>query len=293
MSAELLKGKAVADSILKNIQSDISEYRLQPKLALIIIGNDPASSFYVQNIKKQAEKNAIMVDFKIFEDITQSDLIAIITKLNNDSSVHGIMIQKPLPKHIDDNLINNIINPEKDVDGFNPVNAGRLVLDQEGFNPCTAQSIIEILKFYNIETSGKHIVVLGRSQVVGKPVANLLLNKSKQGNATVTVCHSKSDDLEQYTQQADILIAAIGKANFIKSNMIKKDVIIIDAGINEVITSEGKTRYVGDVDFEDCVDKCQAITPVPGGVGSVTTSVLLDHIIKSAKKIKKINKIVD
>jgi methylenetetrahydrofolate dehydrogenase (NADP+)/methenyltetrahydrofolate cyclohydrolase len=290
MCPELLKGKAVADNIIKEIKTEIENCRLNPKLALILIGYDPASAYYVQNIIKQCEKNGITVDLKKHDTMNQDQLTKLISDLNEDPTVNGIMLQKPLPKGIDENLINNLIHPEKDVDGFNPVNAGRLVLEQEAFNPCTAQSIIEIIKYYNIETSGKHVVVIGRSQIVGKPVANLLLNKNAQGNATVTVCHSRTENLAKYTKEADILIAAIGKANFITAEMIKENVIIIDAGINEITDESGKNSYVGDIDFNSCLPKSKAITPVPGGVGSVTTSVLLKHIVSSAKKMHFFNK---
>lgn len=293
METILLKGKAVADELLQKIKADIVENHLKPKLALIMIGKDPASEFYVQSIIKNAKKNGIDVEFYQFEEITETALADLILSLNNNDDIHGIMIQKPLPKHINDDYIQSLINPEKDVDGFHTTNAGLLYLEQDCFIPCTAESILEIIRYYQIDIESKHVVVVGRSNVVGKPIANLLFHKSKTGNATVTICHSKTKDLARYTLQADVLVLAIGQANFIKSDMICDHAVIIDAGINEITDDKGKKTYVGDVDYTNCVQKCSAITPVPGGVGSVTTSVLLAHIVKSAKKMKKINKIVD
>jgi methylenetetrahydrofolate dehydrogenase (NADP+)/methenyltetrahydrofolate cyclohydrolase len=203
--------------------------------------------------------------------------------LNKEADVHGIMIQKPLPKTLDLKLIEQSICPEKDVDGFHPLNAGLLMQEKECFLPCTAEALIDIMDYYEINPEGKHVVVVGRSNVVGKPVANLLLYKSKHRNATVTVCHSRTPNLSMFTSQADILITAVGIPNLVKGDMIKEGVIVLDAGINEVIDCEGKSIYVGDVDFESCYDKSGLITPVPGGVGSVTTSVLFKHLCVSAR----------
>ena len=202
-------------------------------------------------------------------------------------------MQKPLPKSVDEHFIGKLISPEKDVDGVNPITVGHLYLGLDCFIPCTAEAILEIIKFYDIKTEGKHIVVVGRSNVIGKPVYNLLLHKTSTGNATVTVCHSKTKELEKYTKQADVLITAVGSAKLIKKEMIKENCIIIDAGINKIGDIDGKSVFVGDVDYDDCFEKCQAITPVPGGIGSVTTSVLLNHVVRSKRKYKKSNKMID
>ncbi len=293
MDTLVLKGKPVAEEILNKIMADISEYQLMPKLALIMVGNDPASEYYVQSIIKNAKKNKIEVDFYQYEHITELALGELILSLNNNDDIHGIMIQKPLPKDINDDYIQSLIDPKKDVDGFHTINAGLLYLEQDCFIPCTAESILEIIKYYQIDIESKHVVVVGRSNIVGKPIANLMFHKNNTGNATVTVCHSKTKDLSYFTRQADVLVLAIGKANFISDEMIKAGAVILDAGINEILDNNGKKVYVGDVDFNKCQTKASAITPVPGGVGSVTTSVLLSHIVSSAKKMKKINKNVD
>jgi len=283
----ILKGKAVADKINQTTRETIDREGLKPCLVVILIGEDPASEYYVSNIVKQGNKNGIDVQLRKYQSMSQSELVDIINELNHNDSVSGIMLQKPLPKGIDEDYINNLIDPAKDVDGFNPLNAGYLYLEQDCFIPCTAESVLEIIRHYGIQTESKHIVVIGRSNIVGKPAANLFLHKSATGNATVTVCHSKTKNIELFTSLADIIVAAVGKANMIKKDMIKEGCIIIDAGINEITDENGKNSYVGDVDFQDCNEKCRAITPVPGGVGSVTTSVLLSHIVRAAKKMKK------
>lgn len=287
MSSLVLKGKPVANSIKKITEEMIAADELKPTLAVIIVGHDPASEYYVENIAKQGEKLGIAVILKKFESIDLAGLIHEIKQCNENDNISAIMIQKPLPKNIDEKVINSIISPDKDVDGLNPLNAGNLYLGQECFIPCTAESVLEIIKFYGIQTQSKHIVVVGRSNVIGKPIANLFLHKSPTGDATVTVCHSKTKNIENYTKQADILVTAVGRPNMIKKEMIKENCVIIDAGINEISKENDKNTFVGDVDYQDCLDKCEAITPVPGGVGSVTTTVLLHHVVRSAKKIKK------
>jgi methylenetetrahydrofolate dehydrogenase (NADP+)/methenyltetrahydrofolate cyclohydrolase len=194
------------------------------------------------------------------------------------------MLQKPLPKHIDEVEIVMKIAPDKDVDGFHPLNMGKLVLNQDSLLPSTPAAVLKILDFYNIKTEGKNVVILGRSAIVGKPLANLLLRKDSPGNATVTVCHSRTQHLANITSQADILVAAIGKANFVKKEMIKQEAIIIDVGVNQIEDAETGYKYLGDVDYNDCFEKAAKITPVPGGVGSVTTSMLLSNVVKAALK---------
>ena len=213
----------------------------------------------------------------------QDQIIDEIKKCNEDNNIHGIMIQKPLPKHINESEITLTIDPQKDMDAFHPVNIGNMVLDQKSFIPSTPAAVLEMIKYYQIKTTGKHVVVLGRSNIIGKPIANLLLRKNETGNATVTICHSRTRNLHSITQQADILIAAIGQPLFVKKDMIHDNVIILDVGVNQVEDAEKNVRYVGDVDYDDCYEKAAMITPVPGGVGTVTTALLLKNVLLSAK----------
>lgn len=289
----ILKGKEIALKNKEYCLKSIEEFKLTPHLVVFLIGNDSASEYYVNNIQKQGAKQNIKVSVEKFADIEEKDLISMISKLNYDNSVHGIMVQKPLPKKINASNIESAINPEKDIDGFHPLNSGLMLQEKECFLPCTAQAILETMDFYGINPNKKHVVVVGRSNVVGKPVANLLLYKEKNRSATVSVCHSQTPDLSIFTKQADILITAVGKANLISKDMIKNGVTILDAGMNEVQDENGKTTYTGDVNYQDCLEKAIAITPVPGGIGSVTTSILFKHLCDSAKKIKKNEKTVD
>lgn len=280
---EVLKAKPLIKEIYSGIRSEIGEGD-KPKLVVILIGEDPAAMYYVQNLKKKGAKQGIEVENPVYDtDITQGKLINIIVELNNDPNVHGVMLQKPLPKHLDEDEIVMTIDPNKDVDGFHPMNMGNLLLNREGFLPSTPAACLEMIKYYEIETSGKNIVVLGRSDIVGKPLANLLIRKDRTGNATVTICHSRTKDLAKFTREADIIIAAIGVANFVTAEMVKQDAILIDVGVNQIEDAEKGYRYVGDIDYEDCFEKASAITPVPGGVGSVTTAMLLKNVIKAFK----------
>lgn len=280
----ILKGRPVAKKIYTQIKEELATISVLPKLVIIIIGNDPAAEFYVHNLEKKGAKIGIDVQTKKIEtSITESELLKEIKHLNDSKEIHGIMIQKPLPSNFDESRIINAIDPEKDMDAFHPVNIGNMILDQESFIPSTPAAVLEMLKFYNIGTSGKNIVILGRSNIVGKPLANLLLRKNGTGNATVTVCHSRTKYLTEQTTKADILIAAIGKANFVTSDLIKENCIVFDVGVNKVDDTEKGSRYVGDVDYDDCFDKAEMITPVPGGVGTVTTAMLLFNVLKSVK----------
>lgn len=286
--AELLKAKPVLSKIYAQLQLDIDSLNKQPCLEIILIGEDAAAEWYVSNLQKKGAKYGIKVNLRRFSiAITQEELENQITELNNDADIDGIMLQKPLPEQIDEHVINSLIKPSKDVDGFNPVNLGKLMLEQPALLPCTPQAVIEIIKFYQIQTAGKHIVILGRSNIVGKPLGLLFLNKTDQGNATVTTCHSKTRNLSAITRQADILIAAIGRAGFVTPEMIKKDSIIIDVGTNLIIDPEGNEKYAGDVDTEAVLNTVSAISPVPGGVGSVTTALLLANVVKSVKLSQK------
>ena len=286
--AELLKAKPVLSKIYTQLQLDIDSLNKKPCLEIILIGEDAAAEWYVSNLQKKGTKYGVQVNLRKFSvDLTQEELENQITELNNDDDIDGIMLQKPLPEQIDEHVINSLIKPSKDVDGFHPINLGKLMLEQPALLPCTPQAVIEIIKFYQIETTGKHIVILGRSNIVGKPLGLLLLSKTPQGNATVTICHSKIQNLSAVTQQADILIVAIGKAEFVKPEMIKENSIIIDVGTNLMVDAEGNEKYVGDVDAEAVFNKAFALSPVPGGVGSVTTALLLANVVKSVKLRQK------
>ncbi|MDO9576468.1 MAG: tetrahydrofolate dehydrogenase/cyclohydrolase catalytic domain-containing protein [Candidatus Cloacimonadales bacterium] len=292
--AQILSGKVVAKAIFANIKKEIEEHQLKPKLVIIIIGHDPAAEFYVQNLEKKGSKIGISVQTRKFTaDISEADILKEISLLNDDKSIHGIMIQKPLPSHVAESKIVLAIDPAKDMDGFHPVNIGNMILDQAGFIPSTPAAVLEMLRFYNIETAGRKVVILGRSNIVGKPLANLLLRKDQTGNATVTVCHSRTKNLAEITNQADILIAAIGRANYVQPEMIKQNVVVIDVGVNQIVDLEKGQKYVGDVDFEKCSEKCSMITPVPGGVGTVTTAVLLNNVLKSTKKLTVQDNFID
>ncbi len=289
LEGSIMTKKLIAKPLIKKIYADlkneISTNAWNPHLVIILIGEDPAAKYYVENLQKKGMKKGFKVSTKLFDPaISQEQLLNEIEVLNTDSDVHGIMLQKPLPKHLDESEIVMAINPDKDVDGFHPLNMGNLVLDRDGFVPCTPNAVLQILDFYEIETEGKHIVIIGRSDIVGKPLANLLLRKNKTGNATVTVCHSRTKDLPKHTKEADIVIAAIGKAEFVKADMLKESAIVIDVGVNQVEDPEKGYKYVGDVEFEASFEKVKAITPVPGGVGSVTTAMLLSNVLKAFKK---------
>jgi methylenetetrahydrofolate dehydrogenase (NADP+)/methenyltetrahydrofolate cyclohydrolase len=281
----ILKGQPVAEKNKSFCLEMINTNKIEPHLFAIIASNDPASQYYMDSIRKQSLKHNVgLTVMKCEEDIQTDEILNEIKYQNHNQKYHGIMVQKPLPKHIETDIIEQTINPEKDLDGFHALNAGLMLYEKECFIPCTAQAIIEIMDHYEISADGKHVVVVGRSNVVGKPVANLLLYKAKNRNATVTVCHSRTPNLANFTKQADILITAVGIPFLIKPEMIKEGVIIIDAGINEIKNENNDIKYVGDVDFEACKEKCTAITPVPGGVGSVTTSILFKHLCLAALK---------
>jgi len=285
MIEKRLVAKPLIKKIYSELKAEIAEKGESPQLVILLIGEDPASEFYVNNLQKKGKKVGIGVDTKIFDkQIAQAEIMAEIEKLNSDESVHGIMLQKPLPQQLDESEIVMKIDPDKDVDGFHPINVGNLVLAREGFVPSTPQAVLEILKYYQISTNGKQVCVLGRSDIVGKPMANLLLRKDETGNATVTICHSRTKNLADITRQADILIAAIGQARFVSAEMIKPGAIVIDVGVNQIADAEKGQRYVGDVDYDACFEKAKAITPVPRGVGSVTTAMLLSNVLKAKKK---------
>jgi len=254
------------------------------------VGEDPASKVYVNSKQKAcAEIGMYSVLEKKDNSISEEKLLNLIDQYNNDEKIHGILVQLPLPKHIAEDKIIAKIDPKKDVDGFHPVSVGNLVTGNDTLFPCTPNGIFVLLQRYNIETKGKHIVVVGRSNIVGKPIANMMLQKKEGANAIVTVCHSAAKDLSQFTKQADILIAAIGRANFISEDMVKNDVVIVDVGINRVEDPSAKKGYriVGDVDFENVSKKASFITPVPGGVGPMTIAMLMQNTYTAFQRIER------
>lgn len=277
--AEIIDGKAVAKKIRKELKKEVEELKtneITPKLAVIMVGDNSASQVYVRNKSKACEKAGIKFEEFLFDkDTTEEKLLDTIDMLNKDESVHGILLQSPVPKHINIQKAFEKISPKKDVDGFNAVNVGKLSIGQDAFISCTPYGIITMLEEYNIETEGKHAVILGRSNIVGKPMIQCMLNK----NATVTVCHSRTKNIAEITRNADILIAAIGKPKFVTEDMVKDDVVIIDVGINRM--EDG--TLCGDVDFENVSKKASYITPVPGGVGPMTIAMLIYNVVKAAK----------
>lgn len=277
--AVILNGKEVAKKTRENLKSKVEELKKKnifPKLAVIMVGDDGASKIYVRNKSKACEELGIeFEEFLLDENITQQQLLQLINELNERKDVHGILLQSPVPKHLDINEAFRTISPEKDVDGFNPVNVGKLVLGQDTFISCTPFGVMKLLEEYNIETEGKNAVVIGRSNIVGKPMLQCLLNK----HATVTICHSKTENLKEITKKADILVAAIGKAKFVTKDMVKPGAVVIDVGINR--NEQGKV--CGDVDFNEVEGIASYITPVPGGVGPMTVAMLMENIVKAAK----------
>lgn len=290
---QIIDGKKIAADIREELKSRLNKLKSEtnevPGLVTIIVGEDPASKVYVNmKIKACSEIGIHSKLEKLEESISEEDLLKIIDDYNKDSLFHGILVQLPLPKHIDEDKIIESINPAKDVDGFHPISVGKLVIGKDTFKSCTPYGIMELLKRYNIETKGKHVVVVGRSNIVGKPIANMLVQKEDGANSIVTICHSASPDISVFTKQADILIAAVGRANLIKKDMVKDGVVVIDVGINRIVSNETKSGYklVGDVDFDEVAEKSSYITPVPGGVGPMTIAMLLTNTFKAFDKFQ-------
>lgn len=288
---ELIDGKQTATIIKEELKVAVDKLKSEGKsvhgLVTIIVGNDPASAIYVNSkIKACGIIGFNSKTEKLSADISEEKLLSIVESYNNNPDFHGILVQLPLPKHIDEDKVIEAISPKKDVDGFHPISVGNLVIGKETFLSCTPAGIQELLKRYKIETKGKHVVVLGRSNIVGKPIANILLQKKDYANSIVTVCHSAAKDVSYYTKQADILIAAIGRANFVTADMVKDGVVVVDVGINRVEDASRKKGYrvVGDVDFENVSPKCSFITPVPGGVGPMTIAMLLKNTYEAYLK---------
>ncbi|MCX7954635.1 MAG: bifunctional 5,10-methylenetetrahydrofolate dehydrogenase/5,10-methenyltetrahydrofolate cyclohydrolase [Bacteroidales bacterium] len=285
----IIDGKAVAEKLKVELVKEIEILKLKnkiPHLAIVLVGEDLVSKTYVNNkINKCKEVGINTTLINLPSSITEDDLLFNIKKLNEDKTIDGYIIQMPLPPHINEINVINKINPLKDVDCFNPVNLGKLLTEDYMFIPATPLGIIELIKFYNIETKGKHVVVLGRSNLVGRPISILLSQKKYPGNATVTLVHSQTENIEKYTQMADILISAIGQPRFVKENMVKQGAVVIDVGTTRVPdnTKKDGSKIVGDVDFENVAPKCSLITPVPGGVGPMTVISLLKNTIIAAK----------
>lgn len=276
----LIKGKSVADSITEEVIEEVrklKEKNILPKLGVVRVGKNESDLAYERGALKRMEKCGIVAEvFESPENTSQKDFIAKLTEINGDANIHGILVFRPLPGHIDENAVKHIISPEKDVDSFSPVNVAKVTEgDETGFPPCTPTAVMEMLKYYCVDLKGKRAVVLGRSMVVGKPAAMLLLKE----NATVTICHSRTNDIPGICREADILVAAVGRAEMVDASYMKEGAVVIDVGIN--VNGEGK--LVGDVNTEVCIEKASMITPVPAGVGSVTTSVLAKHVVKACK----------
>ena len=281
---KILDGKAVSLKVKESVKvraDELKKFGVEPTLAVVLVGEDKASQTYVRAKEKACNEYGIKsVAHRLSENTTQNELLALINVLNLDDSIHSILVQLPLPKHIDTNVVLAAIDPRKDVDGFHAVNVGKLVSGLDGFVPCTPLGVMEILKEYGIDVAGLNAVVIGRSNIVGKPMANLLLNAS----ATVTVTHSKTKNLKEICKNADLIVAAIGKPFFLKADMVKNGAVVVDVGINRL--DDG--RLVGDVDFDEVAPKCSYITPVPGGVGPMTIAMLLNNTILAAQaKIAK------
>jgi len=293
--AVLIDGKKIADEVKAELKIQIAELKEKihriPGLVTILVGNNPASESYVKSKLKSCDELGMhSVIEKLDESVSENELLEIIEKYNRNDKFHGILVQLPLPKHISEDKVIEAISPYKDVDGFHPISVGNLVIGKDTFYPCTPYGIQELLIRYKIETKGKHVVVVGRSNIVGKPIANIMVQKKEGANSIVTVCHSAAKDLTKFTKDADILIAAIGVPNFIKEDMVKDGVVVIDVGINRVEDPSSKKGYriVGDVDFDNVQKKASYITPVPGGVGLMTVAMLMKNTFISFKKFNLI-----
>ncbi len=290
---KLIDGKEIAQKVLQECQNEIDVLigkGIQPGLAVVIVGDDPASKVYVgSKVKKCAAMGLHSEKIELPEETTQDELLTVVRRLNADPKIHGILVQSPPPKHIDEAAIVREISPAKDVDGFHPENVAKLALeDSSGFVPCTPAGCMRLIQESGLDTSGKEAVVIGRSMIVGKPMALLLMGR--EGNATVTVAHSRTQDIAEVCRRADILVAAVGIPEFVKADFVKDGATVIDVGINRVEDASAKKGYriVGDVDFEAVKDKCRAITPVPGGVGPMTIAMLMSNTIKAAKQANRL-----
>jgi methylenetetrahydrofolate dehydrogenase (NADP+)/methenyltetrahydrofolate cyclohydrolase len=290
MTAQIISGKDIAKQIREELTQEIAnlkeKHNIVPGLATILVGDDPASQIYVSSKEKTCQALGIYSERYDLPDSTTDEptLLALIDRLNKDPKINGILVQLPLPKHIDENKVIMAIDPKKDVDGFHPVNVGKIMIGEPDYLPCTPHGIQELLVRSGTKIDGADVVVVGRSNIVGKPIANILLQKKDGANATVTICHTGTRDIASHTRRADILIVALGKPKAITADMVKDGVVIIDVGVNRVgKTEEGKDILCGDVDFEAIKEKAKAITPVPGGVGPMTIVMLMTNTVKAAK----------
>lgn len=289
MSAKILSGTETAKEIREELKAEIEElkekHNVVPGLVTILVGADPASQSYVTAKNKTAKNIGINSEqINLAADTSEEELLEIIAKCNNDDKVNGILVQLPLPKHVNEANVLTAIDPNKDVDGFHPVNVGRMILGEQCFLPCTPHGILELIQRSGFDTNGAEVVVVGRSNIVGKPIANLMLQKREAGNSTVTICHTRTKNMAEHTKRADIIIAAAGVPKMITADMVKDGVVIIDVGVNRIGMSEsGKAILAGDVDFDSVKEKASAITPVPGGVGPMTITMLMKNTVQAAK----------
>lgn len=289
MAAQIISGTEIAREIREELKTEVTEMKerhgVTPGLVTILVGENPASVSYVKAKQRTADELGFhSVQDTQPEDIPEADLLALIEKYNQDPSIHGILVQLPLPKYVYESKVLYAIDPDKDVDGFHPVNVGKMVIGEPCFLPCTPHGILEMLERSGVETSGAEAVVVGRSNIVGKPIANLMLQKRPAGNATVTICHTRTRDMAFHTRRADILIVAAGRPKVITADMVKEGAVVIDVGVNRIgKTPEGKAILCGDVDFDAVKEKASAITPVPGGVGPMTITMLMKNTVQAAR----------
>ena len=290
MAAQIIDGKQVAADMRAELKDEVARLKekgIVPGLGVILVGEDPASKSYVTAKERTCEEIGIYSDDnRLPAETSQKDLMALVEKMNKDPKINGILVQLPLPKHLNEAEVLLAIDPAKDVDGFHPMNVGKMVVDEKAFLPCTPHGVIQLLIRSGVKIEGAEVVIVGRSNIVGKPLANMLIQKNPTGNATVTVCHTRTEDLAAHTKRADILIAAAGRPNTITADMVKEGVVVIDVGVNRVDDATKKRGYrlVGDVDFEAVKEKASFITPVPGGVGPMTITMLLYNTVESAKR---------
>jgi len=290
MSAKIISGTEISKAIREELKAEVDELRekhgVVPGLVTILVGSDPASQVYVGQKEKTSKNLGIYSErYDLPADSSEADVLALVEKCNNNPKINGILVQLPLPKHIKESKILYAIDPDKDVDGFHPVNVGKMLIGEPCYLPCTPHGILELLERSGVKTSGAEAVVLGRSNIVGKPIANLLLQKRPAGNATVTLCHTRTKDVAFHTRRADILVVATGVPKTVTGEMVKEGVVVIDVGVNRIgETKDGKAILAGDVDFESVKEKAAAITPVPGGVGPMTITMLMKNTVQAAKQ---------
>ena len=290
MAAQIIDGKQVAAEMRAELKDEVAKLKDQgvvPGLAVVLVGEDPASKSYVTAKEKACADTGIYSnDNRLSAETSQADLMALVDKLNKDPKVNGILVQLPLPKHLDESEVLLAIDPNKDVDGFHPMNVGKMVVGEKAFLSCTPHGVIQLLLRSGVKLEGAEVVIVGRSNIVGKPLANMLIQKNDKGNATVTVCHTRTKNLAEHTLKADVVIAAAGRPNTVTADMVKDGVVVIDVGVNRVEDATKKRGYrlVGDVDFEAVKEKAALITPVPGGVGPMTITMLLFNTVESAKR---------